>query len=154
VTSADIQLLSLILAASAALLNIILIPLVKSAARGTVVEVVAEHNEDANAHPARTLAARDEVLKVASNAQDAVAKVATIAQDAAAKVAITAQDAAARVAANAQDAVAKVHDGIEAQFEKVHREIHELRSEVSDVRVALAAAMATPTGRAAFRKVK
>ena len=115
------QLLSLILAASAALLNIILIPLVKSSLRGTVVELVSEHNEDANAHPARTLAARDEVLKVASNAQDAVAK---------------------------------VHDGIEAQFEKVHREIHELRSEVSDVRVALAAAMATPTGRAAFRKVK
>jgi cell division septum initiation protein DivIVA len=154
VNSANVQLISLILAAGAALLNIILIPLVKSASRGAVVELVAEHNEDVNAHPARTLAAREEVSRVATNAQDAVSRVATIAQDAAAKVAISAQDAAARVAANAQDAVAKVHDGIEAQFEKVHREIHELRSEVSDVRVALAAAMATPTGRAAFRKVK
>lgn len=139
-SSSDIQLLSLILAASAALLNIILIPLVKSASRGVVVELVNEHNEDANAHPARTLAARDEVARVANNAQDAVARVATFAQEAAAKVAVTAQDAAARVASNAQEAVVKVHDGIEAQFEKIRIELGELRKEIVDLRLELASA--------------
>jgi hypothetical protein len=139
-TSANMELLSLCLAAGAALLNIILIPLVKSASRGAVVELIAEHNEDANAHPARTMAARDEVLKVAANAQDAVARVAVVAQEAAAKVAITAQDAAARVAANAQDAVGKVHDGIEAQFEKVRDEVREVRKEIVDLRLELASA--------------
>jgi hypothetical protein len=136
----DLQFASIIVAAGAALLNIILIPLVKSASRGVVVDLVAEHNDDVNAHPARTLAARDEVARVANNTQDAVARVATFAQEAAAKVAITAQDAAARVAANAQDAVVKVHEGIEEQFERIRIDIQGLRTEIVDLRVELASA--------------
>ena len=137
-TPAEMQLASLILATGAALLNIILIPLVKSSLRGTVVELLDEHNDDANAHPARTMAARDEVAKVANNAQEAVVRVATFAQEAAAKVAASAEAAAARVASNAQDAVVKVHDGIESQFEKVHIEISDLRKESVNLRLELA----------------
>ena len=99
------------------------------------MELLDEHNDDPNSHPARTMAARDEVAKVANNAQEAVVKVAGFAQEAAAKVAVTAEAAAARVAASAQDAVVKVHDGIEAQFEKVHIEIRELRGEIVDLRL-------------------
>lgn len=47
----DITVASFIVAAGAALLNIILIPLAKSAARGEVTLMVDEHNANANAHP-------------------------------------------------------------------------------------------------------
>ena len=137
-TPAEMQLASLILAASAALLNIILIPLVKSSMRGEVVKLLDEHDDDPNAHPARTMAAREEVSKVANNAQEAVVRVASFAQEAAAKVAVTAEAAAAKVAVSAQDAVVKVHDGIESQFEKVHSEISDLRKESVSLRLELA----------------
>lgn len=136
-TPPDMQLLSLILAASAALLNVILIPLVKSSLQGKVVELVSEHNDDPNAHPARTMAARDEVTKAAEKAQNAVDRVADVAQEAAARVALTAEAAAARVATSAQSAVDKVRDGLGTQFEKIYVELRDLRKEISDLRLEL-----------------
>lgn len=47
----DLTVIAVVISAGAALLNIILIPLAKSAARGEVTLLIDEHNGNANAHP-------------------------------------------------------------------------------------------------------
>jgi hypothetical protein len=126
-TQSEIQLLSLVLAAGAALLNIILIPLVKSASRGIVVELITQHDEDPNAHPAVSADARKEAARVATNAQVAVDRVSA-----------NAQEATVKVASNAQDAVVKFREGIERQFEKIHEEIKGIHDEIGELRVDFA----------------
>jgi cell division septum initiation protein DivIVA len=141
-TSSDLQFWSLIAAVVIAALNIALIPLLKGAAKGQIEmlrsqfeKMIEVHNESKYAHPDMTLAARNEVDRVADNAQSSAAGVAKIAQEAAAGVAKTAQEAVAKVAADASEAVSKVRDGIEAQLEKMRGEIHGLREEFSAFRL-------------------
>jgi hypothetical protein len=126
-TPNELQLLSLVLAIGAALLNIILIPLVKSASKGIVVALITEHDEDPNAHPAVAADARKEAARVATNAQVAVDRVSA-----------NAQEATVKVASNAQEAVDKFREGIEKQFEGVRGEIHGLREEFAKFRLEVA----------------
>jgi hypothetical protein len=144
-TPPQIQFWSLVAVIAIAVLNLALIPLLKGAMKGQVGElkdqfekIVETHNVSDYAHPAMTRAAREEVDRVADNAQSSAAGVAKTAQEAAAGVAKTAQEAVSKVAADAAAAVAKVSERIEAQFEKIRAEMSGLRKEVADLRLELA----------------
>lgn len=50
-TEHELSLVSIVVAAGAAFLNLLLIPLAKSAARGEVEGMISMHNKDADAHP-------------------------------------------------------------------------------------------------------
>ena len=144
-TPVQLQFWSLVAVIVIAVLNLALIPLIKGAMKGQVGELrnqfekmIEVHNISDYAHPAMTRAARDEVDRVADNAQSSAAGVAKTAQEAAARVATTAQEAVSKVAADAADAVSKVREQIEAQFEKIRAEISGLREEIVDLRLELA----------------
>ena len=144
-THDEIQFWSLIAVIVIAALNIALIPLIKGAMQGQVEKLrgqfekmIETHNGSEYAHPAMTRAAREEVDRVADNAQSSAAGVAKTAQEAAAGVAKNAQEAVSKVAADAADAVSKVRERIEAQFEKIRLEIDGLRKEIVDLRLELA----------------
>lgn len=49
-TEHDLTVIAIVISAGAALLNIILVPLAKAAARGEVKSLIEEHNNNANAH--------------------------------------------------------------------------------------------------------
>lgn len=141
-TPQQLQLWSLVAVIVIAALNVALIPLIKGAMQGQVEKLkgrfekmIEVHNESQYSHPGMTLAARNEVDRVADNAQSAAAGVAKTAQEAAAGVAKTAQENVSKVASDAQEAVSKVRDGIDAQLEKMRDEIHGLREEFSKFRL-------------------
>ena len=50
-TEHDIAVASIVIALGAALLNLVLLPVAKAAARGEVKELISDHNKDADAHP-------------------------------------------------------------------------------------------------------
>src|ERR1035437_797784 len=141
-TSTELQFWSLIAVVVIAVLNLALLPLLKGAMQGQVEKLrgqfekmVEVHNESQYSHPAMTLAARNEVDRVADNAQLSAASVAKTAQEAAAAVAKTAQEAVSKGASDAENAVSKVRDGIDAQLEKMRDEVHALREEFSKFRL-------------------
>jgi cell division septum initiation protein DivIVA len=144
-TSVQLQFWSLITILAIALLNIALIPLLKSAMKGHVSnlreqfeKMIEAHNASDYAHPAMTRIARDEVDRVAEAAQSSAAAVARTAQEAAAGVAKTAQEAVSKVASDAEGAVSKVRDGIDQQLEKMRDDIHGLREEFGKFRLEVA----------------
>ena len=126
----DVQLVSIVLAAAAALLNVILVPLVKSAARGEAVQMFKEHNEDSAAHAGLTIIAKTEIANAAHRAMEAAA-----------------------AAVRSELATASFRKEVSDQFDKFNGEVRLLRNEIVDLRVSLAA-IAVDKRSATARKIK
>jgi hypothetical protein len=116
----------LFLAVGAALLNVILIPLVKSAARGEVGRMIDEHNEDSGAHPGLTITSKSEIANAAFRASEAAAAAAR------------AETATAAAASRADATMSAFRAEVREQLDRFGDEIRQLRAEISDLRVALA----------------
>ena len=138
--TSDLQFVSIIIAAGAALLNIILIPLVKSAARGEAgamfnvhnvdqgahLVLLEEHNVDENAHPNLTVFSKVSIQTAITKAEEA------------ARAADRAETATLAFRKEIFEQLTNLSNEVRARPPGHPAEISALRTEVSDLRVAIA----------------